>query len=188
MQSIRAERAVNLPNALTLMRIALLPFIAARYIQGDARGALFIYLLAMLTDVADGMLARRLHQITSLGKLLDPLADKLSLLTLLMLFAWTGQISAVFVRLILMREGILIAGSIAALRAGIVVSALPVGKVTTVTFVISMVLRFLSYRQLADLLLWFSVLLSLAGLLWYSAVLAKRLQQRREEIKRQAAI
>ena len=176
MEVIRREKALNLPNALTLLRIALLPFVVWRYVQGDIRGALVIYLLAMLTDVADGVIARRLNQITALGKLLDPLADKLSLFVLLALFVWNGQVSMLPVQLILVKEIILILGSAGALRVGIVVSADPIGKVTTLLFTASMVCRFLSYRALADTLLWLSVLLSFSALVWYALALIKRLK------------
>ena len=176
MELIRQERALNLPNTLTIIRIALLPLVVWRYVQGDIRGALAIYLLAMLTDVADGMIARRFNQITSLGKLLDPLADKLSLFVLLALFVWDGQIPVLPVQLILVKEIILILGSIAALSTGIVVSAAQIGKVTTLSFAGSVVCRFLAYRAMADILLWSSVYLSFAALVWYGFALIKRLQ------------
>lgn len=175
LQSIRRDQILNIPNMLTMLRIALLPIIIWRFRLGDLRGALVFYLAAMITDAADGLLARRLNQITSLGKLLDPLADKLSLLTLLMLFAQEGQISTVLLRLVFVRELILIIGSAAALRTGIVVSALPIGKLTTFVFIISMTSRFLAYDKLADISLWSSVLLSFAALLWYSVVLLQKL-------------
>ena len=158
-----------------MVRIVLLPAIVWRFRLGDLRGAMIIYLAAMATDLLDGMLARTLNQITPLGKLLDPLADKLTLLTLLALFALDGQISSRLLQLLLLKELILIGGSTAALRYGVVVSALPVGKLTTIVFVISMLFRFLAYRRIADLLLWTSVLLSIAALAWYAVVLTEKL-------------
>ena len=126
-------------------------------------------------DAVDGFIARRFHQITALGKLLDPIADKLSLLTLLGLFVADGQIPRWLLTIVLIKEAILIAGGAAALKKGIVVYAMPIGKVTTVTFILSMVARFLALRQMADLLLGFSVVLSLLSLLWYSLVLLRRM-------------
>jgi len=170
-ESIRCEKVLNLANALTIIRILLLPAIVWRFCRGDMYGALAIYLAAMLTDVADGFAARKLRQITALGKLLDPLADKLSLLTLLGLFSAAGQIPAWILAIVVLKEIILIVGSYAALREGIVVYALPIGKLTTLAFVLSMTARFLGYGFAADILLGAFVLLSLAALVWYSIVL-----------------
>ena len=174
-ESIRKENPFNVPNLLTVLRMAMLPAVVWRYRLGDARGALAVYLLAMLTDAADGFIARRFHQITALGKLLDPLADKLSLLTLLGLFVADGQIPLWVMAVVLGKEAILIAGGVAALREGIVVYALPIGKVTTVSFILSMITRFMAMRQIADLLLGISVALSLAALVWYAAALLRRM-------------
>ena len=158
-----------------MVRIALLPAIIWRFRLGDQRVAMLIYLAAMATDALDGLIARTLDQITPLGKLLDPLADKLTLLTLLALFVLDGQISSRLLQVFLAKELILIAGSTVALRYGVVVSALPVGKLTTVVFVLSMLFRFLAYRRIADILLWISVLLSIGALAWYAVVLIEKL-------------
>lgn len=61
-----------------------------------------------------------------------------------------------------------------ALKRGIVVYALPIGKVTTVVFVLSIVARFLSWTQIADTLLWISVALSMVALIWYAVDLRKK--------------
>ncbi|MGN0775145.1 MAG: CDP-alcohol phosphatidyltransferase family protein [Candidatus Ventricola sp.] len=177
-EHIRRENPFNVPNLLTVLRMAMLPAIVWRYRLGDARGALAVYLLAMLTDAADGFIARRFHQITALGKLLDPIADKLSLLTLLGLFVADGQIPLWLMAVVLLKEAILIAGGVAALREGIVVYALPIGKVTTVSFILSMIARFLAMRKMADLLLGVSVALSMAALVWYAAALLRQLYRR----------
>jgi len=172
----RREQSLNIPNLLTLVRIALLPAVVWRFRIGDSSGALALYVIAMLTDALDGVMARKLNQITMLGKLLDPVADKLSLLTLLWLFVCDGQISAWLLLIVLIKETILIIGSIAALQRGIVVQALPIGKVTTVTFILSMIARFLAWRILADVLLSVSLSLSIAALIWYSAILMRKLK------------
>lgn len=173
---IRRENVFNIPNLLTIVRMAMLPAVIWRFRMGDSMGALAVYLAAMLTDAVDGIIARRMNQITALGKLLDPVADKLSLVLLLGLFAADGQIPMWLLVIVLLKEAMLIAGSIAALRYGIVVYALPIGKVTTVTFIISMAMRFLRWQHLADILLSVSVALSLVSLLWYSVDLMKKLK------------
>ena len=162
-------------NQVTALRIAFLPAVVWRFQAGDRFGALGFYLLAMLTDAADGILARRLNQITALGKLLDPLADKLSLLTLLWLFVAEKAIPLWVLFVELLREVALIIGGVVALRRGVVVYALPIGKVTTVGFVLSIVARFVGIVPVADALLYISVALSMIALAWYTVVTMRRI-------------
>lgn len=174
-EHIRRDKILNIPNCLTVVRIALLPLVVWRFRKGDSLGALLVYLLAMLTDAVDGIIARRFNQVTALGKLLDPIADKLSLLTLLGLFVADGEIPLWLLGVILLKELALVIGGAVALRRGIVVYALPIGKVTTVAFVASIVARFLSWRAVADALLGVSVVLSMIALVWYGLDLMKKL-------------
>jgi len=170
------DRILNIPNLLTFARIALLPVIVWRFRMGDRTGALFIYLSAMLTDIADGVIARRTNQITSLGKLLDPIADKLSLVTVLYLFSSEGQIPGWMLHAVIVKEAAFIICSACALWFGIVVSALPVGKITTLSFVFSTTARFLLLRTVADALLMISLLFSCVAVIWYGAVFVRRFQ------------
>lgn len=176
MEDIRTEQALNIPNLLTMLRIGLLPVIIWRFRLGDLRGALVLYLLAMLTDVLDGMAARRLGQITALGKLLDPLADKLSLITLIGLFVLDGQIPGWVLWFVLMKEILLVVGSAAVLMKGIVVYAMPVGKMTTAVFAVSMTARFLAFVRAADILMGIFLVLSSLSLLWYLAAGMEKLR------------
>ena len=166
MEHIKQDQIINIPNTLTVIRILLLPVVVWRFVVGDATGALIAYLAAMLTDALDGIIARKFNQITALGKLLDPLADKLSLVTLLGLFVSDGQIPLWVLAIILLKEAAMVIGG---------VYALPIGKVTTVVFVLSIVARFLSWTQIADTLLWISVALSMVALIWYAVDLMKKL-------------
>ena len=174
-EHIRRDKIVNIPNCLTLIRIALLPVVVWRFRKGDSMGALIVYLLAMLTDAVDGFIARRYNQVTALGKLLDPLADKLSLVTLIALFVADGQIPLWLMGIILLKEVAMVVGGAVALKRGIVVYALPIGKITTVAFITSIVVRFLGWRMTADVLLGVSVVLSMVALVWYSLDLMKKL-------------
>lgn len=175
MDCIRSQKNLNIPNLLTLFRIALLPLIVRRFLMDDLRGALNLYIMAMISDAVDGMVARRFNQITVLGKLLDPVADKLSLLTLITLFVADGQIPTWILAALVLKECILIGGSALALYRGIVVHALPIGKLTTASFVLSMVLRFKGWRIAADWTMNLSLALSAAALIWYAVVVVKKL-------------
>lgn len=176
MEWICRENSLNIPNLLTLIRILLLPAVVWCFRAGYSLGALALYVAAMLTDVLDGVFARKFNQITVLGKLLDPVADKLSLLILLWMFVADGQISVWLLNFVLIKELILVIGGTVALQQGIVVQALPIGKATTLTFVFSMIARFLSWRVLADGLLAVSLMLSMIALVWYSVVLMNKIR------------
>ena len=75
---------MNIPNALTVLRLLLTPCFALLLGQGRRREALEVLVLAALSDALDGYLARKLHQTTDLGKILDPVADKLMQLTMML--------------------------------------------------------------------------------------------------------
>ena len=182
-EHIKQDKIINVPNALTLLRILLLPVVVWRFVIGDATGALIAYMAAMLTDALDGIIARKTNQITALGQLLDPIADKLSLVTLLGLFVSSGEIPLWVLAIILFKEVMMVIGGGVALKHGIVVYALPIGKVTTVTFVLSMVARFMSVLPLADVLLWISVALSMVALVWYAVDLMKKLGLKADSTK-----
>ena len=86
----------NIPNALTMLRLALIPVFVILFWNGHRKMALVVFVVASLTDMLDGMLARKLNQITDFGKLFDPLADKLMVLTALVcqglagVFPWSA--------------------------------------------------------------------------------------------------
>lgn len=72
---------MNLPNLLTILRIALLPFFLFFLVKDRYEAALIILFIASISDALDGFVARKFNQVTELGKLLDPLADKIFLLS-----------------------------------------------------------------------------------------------------------
>jgi cardiolipin synthase (CMP-forming) len=72
---------LNIPNALTALRLALTPFVVWRFLAGDCRGAFTLLLIAGFSDAIDGFVARRWNQVTRTGAYLDPIADKLLLVS-----------------------------------------------------------------------------------------------------------
>ena len=68
---------MNIPNAISLFRIALVPLFTALYLKGHCAAAMAVLLLSGLSDILDGAIARRMNMVTDLGKVLDPVADKL---------------------------------------------------------------------------------------------------------------
>lgn len=145
---------MNIANSLTILRIFLIPLfvLLIRIPYGDYLAAL-VFIAAALTDSLDGYLARKLHQVTKLGIILDPLADKLlitaALISLVELGAMPGWIAIV----ILGREF-----AVSGLRAvkaeeGIIIPASKMGKTKTVVQVIAVLLLILqsSYQHIISL-------------------------------------
>jgi CDP-diacylglycerol--glycerol-3-phosphate 3-phosphatidyltransferase len=144
---------MNLPNALTVGRIFLVPLLVVvlltkfegRLILGVRKelvGAA-IFGIASLTDVLDGYLARRRKQITTLGQLMDPLADKLLITAALVSLVQLDLAPAWIVAIILGREfAVTLLRSIAAAR-GIVIPASPLGKIKMIAEVVAVLLLIL---------------------------------------------
>ncbi|MBF0343086.1 MAG: CDP-alcohol phosphatidyltransferase family protein [Nitrospirae bacterium] len=83
---------LNVPNTLTLLRILTIPFIVSMLVKGRYKAALFLFIFASVTDVLDGLVARIAKQQTKLGRFLDPMADKLLLVTSFVTFAVYGWV------------------------------------------------------------------------------------------------
>jgi cardiolipin synthase len=83
----------SMPNVLTLLRLFFIPFIIIAILDHRSELALGLFLLAGLTDALDGLLARLLHQHTRLGQYLDPIADKLLLSSLFLVFSLTHRVA-----------------------------------------------------------------------------------------------
>ena len=80
----------TIPNVLTMIRLILIPVFVVLFFSGLRKAALAVFVAASLTDMLDGYLARKLNQITDFGKLFDPLADKLMVLTAMVCQAIAG--------------------------------------------------------------------------------------------------
>ena len=150
----RPEFEMNLPNTLTLARIFLVPLLVvvlltrfeAQLILGVPKEVIgaAIFGLAAFTDWLDGYLARRRQQVTALGQLMDPLADKLLITAALISLVQMGLAPAWMVMVILGRElGVTVLRSLVHAR-GVVIPASPLGKVKMVAQVVAILLLMLS--------------------------------------------
>ena len=119
---------MNVPNLLTLLRLALLPVIIVLFRSGCYGSAALLFFLAMLSDGLDGWLARRLDQQTTLGLYLDPVADKILVIALLYELAHADVIGASLPHLFLAREFLQNAVRAVAAVRGSVVGANWMGK------------------------------------------------------------
>ena len=125
---------MNIPNALSLFRIALLPLFMARWYAGDVKGAMALLVLSGLSDVLDGAIARRFNMETRLGRALDPAADKLFEAAMMLCAASRLRAVWLLLALHLACEGALALMALHVLRrTGLVLHARWFGKLCTVT-------------------------------------------------------
>ncbi len=169
---------LNLPNILTLSRIAFIPVLfILLFFPGKTAGffAALCFTIASLTDFLDGFFARRRNSITRLGKILDPLADKLLITACLIMLIPLHGVAAWVVAIIVTRE-IAITGlrGIAAIE-GLVIPAETLGKKKTafqVVAVFSLLLHYeyfhINFHQIGNVLLFFAMLLTVwSGLVYF---------------------
>lgn len=133
---------MNIPNALTLLRIGAVPFIIALLsFPGKATCffAAFFFVLAILTDLADGFIARKYNQVTNLGKFLDPIADKVLIASVLIMLVDLHWISAWIAIVIIMRELLVTGFRAIAADKGEVIAADKYGKLKTITQSVALV-------------------------------------------------
>ena len=172
-------RPFALPNMLTYGRIAAVPaVVAAMYWQDIWQGGLWlrwvamtIFILAALTDILDGYLARSWGQQSSFGRMLDPIADKLLVSSALLMLAADGTIRgwSLWAAIVILCREILVSGLreyLAELRVGVPVTHLAKWK----TFLQLLAIGFLIAGEAGDLILPITSLIGI-GLLWLSAIL-----------------
>ena len=137
---------MNVPNALTVSRLAAIPLLMVlllvRFPYHDQVAAA-LFLAASLTDTLDGNLARWRGQVTELGKFLDPLADKLFILSVLIVLVQLGELAAWVVVIIFGRELLITVLRSLSASQGQVISATPFGKTKTVSQVLAVLLLIL---------------------------------------------
>ena len=154
---------MNLPNSITMSRIAMIPlllWILSSHFPWQAHGeqeqlASILFILASITDGLDGYLARKRAQITTLGMLLDPIADKIMVTgALIALVAYNPQVVKVWIAVVIIGREFLISGlrSIAS-SEGFTIQASDLGKLKTVTQIVAVVAAILAHRW--DYWLWF---------------------------------
>jgi len=137
---------INLANLLTLSRILLIPVFVVLFIEPTpdrSLAAALVFIVAAVTDLLDGYVARRTGQVTRLGKLLDPIADKLLVLSGLILLVQFDRVAALIAILIIAREVAVTGIRAIAASEGIVLAAETIGKWKMVMQVVAIVLLIL---------------------------------------------
>jgi CDP-diacylglycerol---glycerol-3-phosphate 3-phosphatidyltransferase len=145
------EDAINLPNLLTMLRVVMIPLVLWLLADGTPRAsfwAAMVYMASAVTDALDGWLARRQGLVSVLGKFLDPLADKLLVMAVLVFMVWMGRFSWVGVGAVILIVGREL--SITALRTisiseGVVIAASQGGKEKTALQMLAILLLILHH-------------------------------------------
>ena len=132
---IARREIFNLPNIITLMRISVVPFLFILLTEPGEFWSLILailFALASITDMLDGYLARKYNMITTMGKFLDPLADKLIINTAMILMIPIGRIPAWIVAITIIRDLIVDGIRSIASSEGLYIHASPLGKQKTI--------------------------------------------------------
>ncbi len=168
---------MNLPNSLTLARIFLVPIVVAVLLTKEIRNWTFwgasLFLVTALTDLLDGYLARRRKQVTTLGRLLDPIADKLLISSALISLVQLRMVPAWMVVIIIGREFAVSGLRSIAAHEGFSINVSTLGKGKMVTQVAAVVGIILGHKyggwvqNTATVLLWAVVILALVSMVQY---------------------
>lgn len=145
---IKPHSVLNIPNILTLMRIAAIPLMVFLLLTGERESSFWaaaLFSAASFTDWLDGFLARRMGIVTVFGKFLDPIADKLVVMAALIMIIPLGRVPAWMVLVILGREIIITGLRGIASSEGIVIEASELGKFKTIFQIVAIIALLLHY-------------------------------------------
>lgn len=158
------RKPMNLPNRITMIRMLLIPvFLVFMSIEGTATMwiAAAIFSIAAVTDMLDGMLARRRNEVTDFGKFMDPIADKLLVLMPMMLQAAKGGEHLSWAVMLMVAREIIVSGfRLVAVRKGKVIAAGITGKVKTIVQMAAVLLLTLNV-PLSGVVIWVATALSI---------------------------
>ena len=166
---------MNLPNKLTVLRMVLVPFFVATLLLSKTNDtlkwvALALFVIASLTDFADGYIARKYNLITNFGKFMDPLADKILTISGMICLIELGRIPSWIVVIIVAREFIISGFRLVAAENGVVIAANYWGKFKTTFQMIMIILMIMNIPQLqilTDIVMWIALALTLISLWTY---------------------
>ena len=164
---------MNLPNKLTVLRVIMVPFFVLTDVGGAANKwiALAIFVIASLTDMLDGKIARKYNLVTNFGKFMDPLADKLLVCSAMICLIPSGKLPTAIVIVIIAREFIISGFRLVASDNGIVIAANYWGKFKTVSQMAMIIVLIADLGGVFDLigqiLIWLALALTIISLIDY---------------------
>ena len=168
---------MNLPNKLTTFRVILIPFFVFFMLAPNMTGinhyiAAAIFIVASLTDLLDGKIARKYNLVTNFGKFMDPLADKLLVCSAMICLIQTGQLAAWNVVIIIAREFIISGFRLIASDNGVVIAASYWGKFKTTFQMLMVIVLILNvqmpfFQILGKILTYAALILTVVSLIDY---------------------
>ena len=166
---------MNLPNKLTVFRVALVPFFVAFLLLSQKMVslkwvALVLFVTASLTDLLDGHIARKYGMVTTFGKFMDPLADKVLTISGMICLIELGRIPSWIVVIIVAREFVISGFRLIATEHGIVIAANYWGKWKTTFQMIMIILMIMDLAPLGfvtDIVMWIALILTVISLATY---------------------
>ena len=167
---------MNLPNKLTVLRMIMIPFFVVSMLTdlGGTYGkyiALAIFVIASLTDLLDGKIARKRNLVTNFGKFMDPLADKLLVCSALICLVEMDRLAAWMVIVIISREFIISGFRLIASDNGVVIAASYWGKFKTTFQMVMIILLILDlgegFQVLETAVIWIALVLTVVSLIDY---------------------
>lgn len=163
---------MNWPNRLSLIRIASVPVLTALLVFSNPMWtryvALFLFIASAITDFVDGHLARKYNLVTNFGKFIDPVADKMLVLSTLIMLSWHSLLPAWIVVTILFRELAVDGLRLVAVEQGKVIAAGKLGKIKTtvqITLIIVHLVYFAHFPLLHYLAYWLMIPTQIAMLI-----------------------
>lgn len=165
----------HIPNILTMIRFLLIPSILMFIVKDNYIGASIMLVISGITDVADGVIARKFNLVTDFGKLVDPLADKATQISTLVAIVLKGIIPSWILAIILLKEMVMIAGASFLYGRNLVVSSKWFGKLSTVILYMAIFFSMLIkqfdlgnlYMQYNNYLYYFAILCTVFSLVMY---------------------
>ena len=162
----------HLPNILTIIRFLLIPAILISVFTGNFLLAVIIFTISGITDIADGFIARKFNLISNFGKLMDPLADKLTQISMLSALALKQIIPIWILIIVLLKEAIMVSGASFLYGKDVVVYSRWYGKLATVLFYIAIVISLLKPQFISLISTSYNFLLNIDLYLYYLALIS----------------
>lgn len=125
---MKLKQIYTLPNLLSLIRLALVPVTMILIFKMKMKAAFITFIVAELTDLVDGYIARKYHLITEMGKWLDPMADKLMAIGVVLSFTLTGILPLFVVIVLAAKELLMLGGGLMMIRRGNIIPSNTLGK------------------------------------------------------------
>lgn len=190
---ITKKELSTIPNIISLIRLFCVPVFMFFVIYGGFAKESFVYiglgifLFASATDLLDGYLARKLNQVSELGKFLDPFSDKVMHMGVLLSLVIIGYVHWLFIVLILVKEMIMVLFGFALIKRDIVIQANLMGKIASAMLSAGVILAFF-HRQFVDLgiyidwiVLGIAVVLTYTAFVFYAVMAAKAYNTQKQE-------